>query len=445
MDVTKGVVSGQIMFGGLGGDASPIKVSIGQFYGIEVNDFAVTVAKTALWIAESQMLKETENIVHMNLDFLPLKSYTNIVEANALRIDWENVVPQNELDYIMGNPPFVGYSLQSKEQKKDILSVYVDENNKPYKTAGKIDYVSGWYYKAAKWIKGTNIHVAFVSTNSITQGEQAAGVWKPLYERFGIHIDFAHRTFRWDSEASLKAHVHCVIVGFSTAYSAGKRKLYEDGRMREVDSISPYLIEGNAVFAERRKPPLCNVPEMVYGNKPTDGGFLFFTEEERKEALSIEPFIAPYFRQIYGASEYINGKKRYCLWLVGCQPEIIRKSVVIKERVEKVRQFRLNSLKKATQESALTPMLFQEIRQPMGGYIIVPIHTSENRSYIPFGFVSADILVNNAVQMIPDATLYHFGVLTSNVHMAWVKTVCGRIKSDFRYSKDIVYNNFPWP
>lgn len=445
MDATKGVVSGQITFGSLGGDSSPIKVSIRQFYGIEINDFAVTVAKTALWIAESQMLKETEDIVHMNLDFLPLKSYINIVEANALQIDWESVVPKNKLDYIMGNPPFVGYSLQSKEQKHDILTIYVDENRKPYKTAGKIDYVSGWYFKAAKWIQGTNIHAAFVSTNSITQGEQVAGVWKPLYERFGIHIDFAHRTFRWDSEASLKAHVHCVIVGFSTAYSTGKRKLYEDGRMKEVDSISPYLIEGDVVFAESRKTPVCNVPEMIYGNKPTDGGFLFFTEEEKNDALSREPFIAPYFRQIYGASEYINGKKRYCLWLVECQPADIRKSAIIRERVEKIRQFRLNSPKRATQESALMPTLFQEIRQPLSEYIIVPIHTSENRSYIPFGFVSADILVNNAVQMIPDATLYHFGVLTSNVHMAWVKAVCGRIKSDFRYSKDIVYNNFPWP
>lgn len=422
-----------------------IKVSIGQFYGIEINDFAVTVAKTALWIAESQMMKETEQIVHMNLDFLPLKSYANIIEGNALRIDWNDVVPKRELHYIMGNPPFVGYSLQNKEQKEDVLAIYVDENGKPYKTAGKIDYVSGWYFKATQFMHGTNIRTAFVSTNSITQGEQVAGVWKPLYERYGIHIDFAHRTFRWDSEASLKAHVHCVIVGFSTAFSTKNRMLYSSDRFQIVDNINAYLVNAPDVFVESNKSPICKVPEMVYGNKPTDGGFLFLTKEEKEEAIKNEPHIAKYIRKMYGAAEYINNKERYCLWLVGASPAEIRRSKFITERVEGVRTFRLSSTKAATQESANTPMLFQEIRHPESEYIIIPRHSSENRRYIPFGFVSPEIIVNDAVQIIPEASLYHFGILTSNVHMAWVRTVCGRIKSDYRYSKDIVYNNFPWP
>ena len=418
---------------------NPIQVSIGQFYGIEINDFAVTVAKTALWIAESQMMKETEDVVHMSLDFLPLKSYANITEGNALRLDWPRT------DYIMGNPPFVGYSLQNKAQKDDILSIYVDEKGKPYKTAGKIDYVSGWYFKAAQLMQGTAIRTAFVSTNSITQGEQVAGVWKPLYERFGIHIDFAHRTFRWDSEASLKAHVHCVIMGFSVASNPAPKHIYTMDRPQIVENINAYLIDAPDIFIESRSIAISPVPQMVYGNKPTDGGFLFLTSEERDELLAKEPNTAKFVRQIYGATEFINGKARYCLWLVGASPAELRKSAFVMERVEQVRQFRLNSTKEATKRSADTPTLFQEIRHPDSEYIIIPCHSSETRRYIPFGFVSPEILVNNAVQLIPGAEIYHFGVLTSNVHMAWVRAVCGRIKSDYRYSKDVVYNNFPWP
>ncbi|MGN0510358.1 MAG: DNA methyltransferase [Lachnospiraceae bacterium] len=442
-EVIQELQGGQIIFGFDG--SSPIQVSIDQFYGIEINDFAVTVAKTALWIAESQMMKETEDIVHMNLDFLPLKTNAFIVEGNALQLDWESVVPKNQLSYIMGNPPFVGYSLQSKEQKNDILSIYVDEKGKPYKTAGKIDYVAGWYFKAAQLMQNTGIRTAFVSTNSITQGEQVASVWKPLYQRFGIHIDFAYRTFIWDSEANLKAHVHCVIVGFSTVMNAKKRVLYSSDRFQMVININAYLVDGPDVFVESNKKPICDVPEMIYGNKPTDGGFLFLTKEEKEEVIKNEPDIVKYIRKMYGATEYINNKERYCLWLVGASPAEIRKSKFITERVEGVRKFRLNSTKAATQESANTPTLFQEIRHPESEYIIIPRHSSENRRYIPFGFVSPEIVVNDAVQIIPGASLYHFGILTSNVHMAWVRAVCGRIKSDYRYSKDIVYNNFPWP
>ena len=426
-------------------DFNPIQVSIGQFYGIEINDFAVTVAKTALWIAESQMMKETEEIVHMHLDFLPLVSYANIVEGNALRVDWETVVPKDKLNYIMGNPPFVGYSLQSKSQKDDMLSIYVDEKGKPYKTAGKIDYVAGWYFKASQMMDGTNIRTAFVSTNSITQGEQVAGVWKPLYDRFGIHIDFAHRTFRWDSEASLKAHVHCVIVGFSVAENNAPKKLFASDRVQTATNINAYLLDGPDVFIASKGKAICEVPPMVYGNKPTDGGLLFLTPDERNEFLEAEPSMAKFVRQIYGATEYINNQKRYCLWLVGANPADWRKSRFIRERVEGVRNFRLSSTKEATRRSADTPYLFQEVRHPDSEYIIIPRHSSENRRYIPFGFLSSDIVVNDAVQIIPNAELYHFAIMMSNVHMAWVRAVCGRIKSDYRYSKDVVYNNFPWP
>ena len=285
---------GQMSFGDV---LNPIKVSISQFYGIEINDFAVTVARTALWIAENQMMKETEDIVHMQIDFLPLKTNAFIVEGNALRINWEDVVPKEKLNYIMGNPPYVGYSLQSADQKSDILSIYVDEKGKPYKTAGKIDYVSGWLFKAAKLMEGSHIRTAFVTTNRITQGEQVAGVWKPLYDRFGIHINFAYRSFIWDSEASLKAHVHCVIIGFSSGQVNEEKNIFFNGRVQLAENINPYLVDADDVFIESRKVPLCDVPEMVYGNKPTDGGFFFLTSDERFEAVEKEPDIEKYISQ----------------------------------------------------------------------------------------------------------------------------------------------------
>lgn len=426
--------------------ANPVKVSIGQFAGIEINDFAVTVARTALWIAESQMIKETEAIVNQTIDFFPLKTDAKIVEGNALRMDWNDVAPKEKLNYIMGNPPFLGYSLQSREQKEDMLSVYVDESGKPYKKAGKIDYVTGWYFKAAQFMQGTKICAAFVSTNSITQGEQVAGAWEPLYKQFGIHIDFAYRTFKWGNEASDQAAVHVVIVGFSAAPNYKEKKLFdEDGNEIRVQTITPYLADSTLVFIDSRNKPLCNSPDMVYGNKPTDGGYFFLTAEEKEEALKREPQIAPFIKKALGATEYLNNKERYCLWLTKVSPSDIRKSNFIQERVESVRKFRLASTKKQTRDSADSPTLFQEIRQPETNYIIVPRHSSENRRYVPFGFIDADVIVNDAVQILPEASLYHFGIMESNVHMAWMRTVAGRLKSDYRYSKDIVYNNFPWP
>ena len=434
---------GQIAFGD-GGAFNPIQVSIGQFYGIEINDFAVTVAKTALWIAESQMMKETEDIVHMSLDFLPLKSYANIAEGNALRLDWEGIVSKYELDYIMGNPPFVGYSLQSEEQKDDILSIYVDEKGKPYKTSGKIDYVSGWYFKAAQLMQNTAIRTAFVSTNSITQGEQVAGVWKPLYDRFGIHIDFAHRTFRWDSEASLKAHVHCVIVGFSIAENQQKKRLYTSERMQIVENINAYLLDAPLVFVESRNRVIADVPKMVYGNKPVDGGNLIIEASEYDDFIKREPLAQKYIKRLVGAREFINGELRWCLWLVGVSPAELRHMPAVMERIEKVKKMRENSPDEGARKLALTPAQFRETNNPPSA-IVVPCHSSQNRRYVPMDFIDDSIVVTNAVLFIPAASIYHFGILTSNVHMAWMRAVCGRLKSDYRYSKDVVYNNFPWP
>ena len=430
---------GQISFEAV---TDPIQVNIAQFHGIEINDFAVTVAKTALWIAESQMMKETEKILMLDLDFLPLKTNANIVEGNALRLDWESVVDKTRLNYIMGNPPFVGYGLQSKEQKQDILSLYVDEKGRPYKTAGKIDYVSGWYWKAAQLMQGTDICTALVSTNSITQGEQVASVWKPLYERFGIHIDFAHRTFRWDSEASIKAHVHCVIVGFSCAKSTIKR-LYDSGRAKVVENINAYLIDAPDVFVESRTKPICKVLEMTSGNRPADGGHLIIEEDEYDNFIKKDPLAVKYLKRLSGATEFINNKKRWCLWLVGVSPAEIRKMPEVLKRIELCREDRLNGAEDR-QKLALTPALFRETKNPDTA-IVVPRHSSESRKYIPLGFIGKEMILTDAAMCIPNASRYDFGIITSNVHMIWVRAVCGRIKSDYRYSKGIVYNNFPWP
>ena len=439
--VLKELLGAQIVLGAL---ENPIQVAISQFYGIEINDFAVTVAKTALWIAESQMMKETEDIVNMNLDFLPLKTNAYITEANALRIAWESVVPKAKLNYIMGNPPFVGYSLQSKEQKADMLAIYVDEKGKPYKTAGKIDYVAGWYFKAAQLMHNTAVRTAFVSTNSITQGEQVASVWKPLYERFGVHIDFAHRTFRWDSEASLKAHVHCVIVGFSEAANAAARIIYDEGSVQKVENINAYLVEAPDIFIESNKLPLCDVPKMTTGNRPADGGHLIIEAAEYDEFVKKEPAALKYIKKLTGAAEFINNKKRYCLWLVGVSPAELRKMPEVMKRVELCRNDRLNATDAGRRKLADTPMLFRETKNPKS-YIIVPATSSESRRYIPIGFLDDNTIPTNAAVIIPEADLFNFGILTSNVHMAWMRAVAGRLKSDYRYSKDIVYNNFPWP
>ena len=416
-----------------------IKVSIGQFYGIEINDFAVTVAKTALWISESQMMKETEEIVNQQLEFFPLKSYANIVEGNALRIDWNDVISKQKLSYIMGNPPFVGGMMMSREQKQDITAVVGD-----VKGVGELDFVSGWYYKATDYIKGTSIEVAFVSTNSICQGQQAVTMWKPLFEK-GIKIQFAYRTFVWDSEAQQKARVHCVIVGFSFVNRKSKI-IYDNDRARIVSNINSYLMDAENIFIDSKSKPICNVPPMNFGNMPRDGGGFILTNEEKEELIKKEPLSAKWIHPYIGAEEFINNKSRWCLWLVGANPHELKQCPTVMKRIELVKDFRLKSKAESTRKFASTPMIFAQITQPSNvNYIIVPRVSSEKRRYIPIGFMSKDTIASDAVQIIPNAGLYHFGILTSNVHMAWMRALAGRLEMRYRYSKDIVYNNFPWP
>lgn len=418
---------------------SPIQVSISQFYGIEINDFAVTVAKTALWIAESQMMKETEKILLVPLEFLPLKTNAFIVEGNALRVDWESVVPKSKLNYIMGNPPFVGARLMGKEQKADVNTIFPG-----WKNAGNLDYVCCWYKKASDMMQGTSVRSALVSTNSVVQGESVANLWKPLFDA-GVHIDFAYRTFRWDSEAKIKAHVHCVIIGFSVAASSTPKKLFDGDRYQVANNINGYLLDGENVFVESRSKPICNVPEIGMGNQPIDNGQYLFEKEDMEAFIKKEPSAAAYFYPWYGAKEFISQKPRYCLWLGECSPAQLKQMPYCLERVRAVKEYRESSTRASTVKMAMKPTRFQTENMPKGNYIVIPKVSSENRKYVPMGLMSPDMLCSDLVFIVPNATAYHLGVLTSNVHMAWVRAVCGRLKSDYRYSKDIVYNNFPWP
>ena len=482
---------GQMMMGEF---LNPIKVSINQFYGIEINDFAVTVATTALWISEAQMLAKTERIIQHDIDFLPLKSYANIKEGNALRLPWDEwesekkvptifakqtvaytdlskiaptmaseplyynnleihtesvqVLPKKKpttyhvrFDYVMGNPPFVGARLMSESQKNDVLSVFGNMKN-----VGNLDYVSCWYKKAAALLQGTNTHAALVSTNSITQGEQVAILWKAL-AKMGIRIDFAFRTFRWDSEVEIKAHVHCVIVGFSCSESVKEKTIYlNDSQSIASSNINGYLIDSPDVFVESRKVPLSQVPEMLFGSMPNDGGNFILSEEEVAVMKSKYPESEKFIKKFLGAEEFINNKKRYCLWLVNASPAEMRKIPPIMERVANVQKLRSESKRAATQKLAATPTLFGEIRQPVSGtYLLVPSTSSEKRRYVPLGFLDCNVISSNANLIVPNASLYHFGILTSNVHMAWMRAVCGRLEMRYRYSASIVYNNFPWP
>lgn len=471
-------------------EVNPIKVSIQQFYGIEINDFAVTVATTALWISEAQMLAETEKIIRLDIDFLPLKAYHNIREGNALRMDWdiietpsdiptiyaknvhlvvepmpmavsEPIAEYNEVnvvthridgevnagkrsyqvhyDYIIGNPPFVGARMMSENQKQDVLDIF----GVRYKNVGNMDYVCCWYKKAWQLIKGTSTQAALVSTNSICQGEQVANLWKPMIED-GLRINFAHRTFRWDSEASQKAHVHCVIVGFSNESNAECR-LYDNDKISKVAHINAYLMEAPDVFVGSRQHPIFDVPEIGIGNKPIDGGNYLFDKEEMEDFVKQEPTSAKYFHPWYGSLEFIHQKPRYCLWLGDCSPAELRQMPHCIKRVENVRNLRLESKSEGTRKLANRPTRFHVENMPNGDSIIIPSVSSERRRYVPMGFIDKGTFASNLVLIIPNATLYHFGILESNVHMAWMRAVCGRLEMRYRYSKDIVYNNFPWP
>ena len=463
---------GQTMMGAF---KNPIKVSIMQFYGIEINDFAVTVATTALWISEAQMLAETEKIIHQEIDFLPLKSYHNIREGNALRMDWDiievpsdiptihannvhiivepqpqiagepiaeydelNVVAnsfdgnakpkvqryQVSYDYIIGNPPFVGYAYQTKEQKEDLKVLMKDFGN-------NMDYVAGWYYKASSLIRNSATKCAFVSTNSITQGEQVTAIWEPMIERFGIHFNFAYRTFRWDSEASLKAHVHCVIIGFSACPTAQEKIIYDNDKIIKASNINGYLLDAPNVYIEKNSKPLCDVPIMIRGSSPIDDGNLLLTIEEKEEYLVKEPQGAKFLRPFMMGKDFINRKPRWCFWLVGAPPAELKACPILMKRIEATRNFRMRSSKAATVQSAATPTLFGEMRPCDSDYVAIPKVTSENRRYIPIDYLNAEVIAGDKLFQMPNASLYHFGVLMSNVHMAWMRAVCGRLKSDY--------------
>lgn len=428
-----------------------LMVNLGQFFGIEIDESLCDFAKKATLFIDQQMnvqvldaLEKLKLPHELEKLFIPKVEIATIVNGNALQIDWGTVVPCVDLSYILGNPPFVGYFYQTKSQKEDMLLACTDYSGKPYNMAGKMDYVAAWYFKAAKFIANSKIRAAFVSTNSITQGEQTVAVWKPLFEKLGIQIDFAHRTFKWKNEAKGQAAVHCVIIGFSARHF-GRKYIFDGDQVSAATNINPYLLDAPNIFLHSRSKAICDSPIIVWGNKPVDGGNLIIESDEYDEFIEKEPESLDFIRRFVGAKEYINGINRYCLWLDKVDPLKIQKLPLINERIEKVREFRAKSGKKETQESANTPMLFQEIRQPNSEFIIIPSVSSENRNYIPIGFLQKDIIASNTVHIIPNASLYHFGILTSNVHMAWVRAVCGRLKSDYRYSGSIVYNNFPWP
>ena len=488
-EVIREMYHGQTMMGAF---VNPIKVSIQQFYGIEINDFAVTVATTALWISEAQMLAETERIVHQDIDFLPLKPYHNIREGNALRMDWDvieypsdiptiyaknahviyedeakwiagepvvefddvNVVAGNyqrgfksnakryevKYDFIIGNPPFVGARFMNESQKQDVIDIF----GAKWKNVGNLDYVCCWYQKAANLMKlNPECRAALVSTNTICQGEQVANLWQPLMEN-GLRINFAHRTFRWDSEASLKAHVHCIVVGFSYQQLI-PCYIYDGEKKIEAKNINAYLIDAKDVFVGSRQHPLCNVPEIGIGNKPIDGGYYLFEKDEMDEFIKNEPQSSIYFHPYYGAFEFINQKPRYCLWLGDCSPAELRKMPYCMKRVEAVRNYRLSSQSPGTVKLADRPTRFHVENMPKGNYIVIPQVSSQNRRYIPMGYMDESVICSDKVRLMSGGTLYHFGILESNVHMAWMRVVCGRLKSDYSYTVNNVYNNFPWP
>ena len=432
-----------------------VKVSIAQFYGIEINDFAVSVARTALWIAESQMLAQTAVLLHRDLDFLPLKSYDNIREGNALRMDWAELLgsrggaeARRGFDYIIGNPPFIGARWMGREQKADVLAIFGPQ----WPGVGDLDYVACWFKKAADLMAANpTTRTAFVATNSITQGSAPANLWKPLVTS-GIAIDFAHRTFRWDSESTEKAHVHCVIVGFSTRFhsssgssSPALHPLYDGERPTLVPHINPYLLPASDIFVESRRKPLCDVPEIFLGGQPIDDGNLTLTAEERDALLAVEPQAAPLLRPFMMGKDFINRSPRWCLWLRDADPSLIRSCPKVRDRIAKVREFRLSSKRGSTLRAADTPALFAAPVEPSSDYIALPKVSSENRRYIPIDYLSQRVIPGDKLFVLEHATLYHFGILTSNIHMAWMRAVCGRLKSDYSYSNTIVYNNFPWP
>ena len=419
-------------------------IEVDAMYGIEIEEFPCRVAETALYLVDHQMNMKASEEFGENYIRLPLRKSPHITHANSMGIDWARVVPAAELTCIVGNPPFVGKKFRTPQQTADMEVAFGD-----WEGRGELDYVATWYVKAIQYIKGTSVTVAFVSTNSISQGEQVCILW-PRLMREGLTIHFAHRTFRWTNDAPGQAAVFCVIVGWSL--ETPKRCLlfdYETPKsepmVREVNRINAYLVDADDVFVYPRRRPLCGVPSISFGNMPNDGGHLLLTSEEKEELIGSEPEARKYIRRIYGSKEFINNIERYCLWLVDAKPSDLRRLPLLMKRVERVRAHREASSRPATNRLAETPTLFGEIRQPRSAYLAIPKTSSEGRRFIPMGYLDARIITTTELQMVEGADLYHFGVLASTMHMAWVRQVCGRLKSDFRYSNEIVYNNFPWP
>ena len=422
-------------------NASPLKISLDQFFGLEINDFAVSVASTALWIAQLQANREAEMIITRNIEDLPLHDAAHIHQGNALLEDWNDVLPASQCSYLIGNPPFLGYSRLGKEQKEERLAIF----GKP---GGVLDYVACWYRVAASYMQGTAAEAAFVSTNSICQGQQVTPLWKPLFD-MGIHINFAHRTFTWSNESADQAHVYCVVVGFSYVERAEKFAWsYPKGAVEkeEVEQLNGYLADAPSVFLERRSKPLCDVPMMNAGGKPTEGGFLLMTPEERDELVHIEPEAEQYIRKFSMGEEFIKGKDRYCLWLVDCPAQKIAKMPAVRERVLKVKEMREKSSKAATRKKAEIPWRFDEIRYTGEGvYIGVPPVSSGRRKYIPMGFVDDGMIPGNQLYFIATDSRYVFGIMLSQFHNAWMRIVAGRLEMRYRYGNTTVYNNFVWP
>ena len=422
-----------------------IQLDVDQFYGIEIEEFPAQIAQVALWLVDHQMNVRISQEFGMYFARIPLVSTPHIVHGNALRVDWNDVLPAERCAYVLGNPPFVGAMVMSDAQREDMAAVFTD-----LKGYGILDFVSAWYWKAARYIGNLPIRAAFVSTNSITQGEQVGILWGPLMTRLGLHITFAHRTFRWSNEARGVAAVHCVIVGFARAAPA-RRQLFEyeavDSEPHEIAAanINAYLVDAPDVFLANRDVPICAVPPMRFGSMPRDGGHLILDQAERDELLRIEPEAERWIRPYTGAQEFIGGYTRHCLWLVDADPAALRKLPVVMRRIEAVRDFRLASKAATTRNFAATPTMFCQIAQPGSNYLLVPRVSSERRTFVPMGFVKADLIANDQVMTVEGASLYHFAILTSTMHNAWIRYTCGRLKSDFRYSKDIVYNNYPWP
>jgi hypothetical protein len=421
-----------------------IWLDVDMMYGIEYEEFPARIAEVAMWLVDHQMNLAISQEFGQYFARLPLKKAANIVHGNALQIDWESVVPKEELTYIFGNPPFLGKSNQNTVQKADMAKVFAG-----VKGAGVLDYVTAWYIKAARYIQGTDIKVAFVSTNSIVQGEQAGVLWNVMLGTFKIKLHFAHRTFSWQNEARGNAAVHVVIIGFSTL-EANEKLIFDYENIKgephevKVKNINPYLVDSANVFISSRSKPLCDVPEMVWGNKPVDGGYLLFNDSEKNDFIKQEPKSEKFFRPLISAKEFLHGEKRWCLWLVDASPSELKEMPAVVKRISSVREVRLSSVDAGARKLALRPSQFRDLKTP-DSYILIPAHTSENRSFITLGFFSGNDIAHNSCQFIPNAGLLHFGILSSSMHMTWVKNVCGRLKSDYRYSKDIVYNNFPWP